>query len=172
MDTNNKNLKKLILKTWKDLRIYYDKNKAIEILEQSFMTGKLEYAADNNAMIYSIKWGTDLNFLNSEEGRIFIKQIYELNLRLTLVNFKKEVKRVYSILKENYNIETVCEMIAESIITGKLEYNLDNMNGKGYVCWRDNDISCFNSEEGKEFLREEIYQTLYRKDKKFLETFS
>nr|QBK85995.1 MAG: hypothetical protein LCMAC101_05900 [Marseillevirus LCMAC101] len=81
---------------------------------------------------------------------------YELNLTVTLVEFKKIMKIVWNHLRSNYDKETSKQMLAESFITGHLVYKCGEY-GIMSVRWENEMITYINSVEGKIFINDEIY---------------
>ena len=77
MDMDDKtlvNVKKSITIIWKQLRMMYDREAAINMLEESFITKYLEFKVGTLGYI-TINWHDNyIKCINSEEGTIFLQE--------------------------------------------------------------------------------------------------
>ena len=154
MDDDLKKTKNYMLKIWKELNQYYDKQASIAMLEESFQTGKLNY--DTNDEEVSIVWGYNLDFLNSDEGTHLMEQIYEIDIQMALAEFKKTIKLIWSQLRIKYDREAAAKILEESFSSKKLDMKVGTLDRLS-IYWNYESIHCAKSEEGKIFLQEEIY---------------
>jgi hypothetical protein len=153
MEVDIRKTKTLMLRTWKEMRRHYDKDTAMEMVEESFNTNELSYSFDDNRSRTTIRWGNSLTYFNSEEGKTFMKELYELPLARTLVEFKNTMSIIWEHLRMNYDRKTSIRMIEESFVTRKLTYKCGE-NGLAWVEWDDNMMTSINSVEGKLYLEE------------------